>query len=130
MTKCNINDIASAISKELNLYSEEITNGVKKVTDKVANDMVKNTKRDSRVGRRRGKYRKSISSKTLHENKYKKVKLWYVRDPEYRLSHLLNNGHAKKNGGFIQGDNHITKNEEIAINELERGIEEVIKNGY
>lgn len=130
MTRYGINNLSDAISKELTSYSKEVTIGVKKVTDKVANNMVKNTKRDAKVGRRKGKYKKSISSKTLYENNHKKIKVWYVKDPEHRLAHLLNNGHAKKGGGFVQGDNHITKNEEIAIEELERGIEDVIKNGY
>ncbi|MBO3443411.1 hypothetical protein [Clostridium sp. CCUG 7971] len=126
----NLNNLAEAISKELKSYSKEVTLGVKKVTDEVTSNLVKNTKRDAKVGRRKGKYKKSISSKVLYENEHKKIKVWYVRSPEYRLAHLLNNGHAKKGGGFIEGDNHITNNEEIAIKELERGIEEVVKNGY
>ncbi|MGX4598962.1 hypothetical protein [Faecalimicrobium sp. JNUCC 81] len=126
----NLNNLAEAISKELKSYSKEVTLGVKKVTDEVTSNLVKNTKRDAKVGRRKGKYKKAISSKVLYENEHKKIKVWYVRSPEHRLAHLLNNGHAKKGGGFIEGDNHITNNEEIAIKELERGIEAVVKNGY
>lgn len=126
----SINEISNAITRELESYNEEITLATKKVIGDVTNKFVERTKNDARVGKRKGKYKKAISSKTLFENKHKLVKVWYVRSPEYRLAHLLNNGHAKKGGGFVRGDNHISKNEELAEKELEQGIKAVIENGY
>lgn len=126
----SIEQISHAIATELKKYNEEITKSTKKAVTDVTKEFVKRTKNDARVGRRKGKYKKAISSKTLYENKDKLVKVWYVKGQEYRLAHLLNNGHVKRNGqGFVAGDNHITRNEEIARKELERCIEEVIKNG-
>lgn len=130
MSKCNLNNLADTIYKELKNYSEDVTESVKKITEEVASDLVKRTKEDAKIGRRKGKYKKAISSKTKYENKYKKIKVWYVKQPEHRLAHLLNNGHRTKNGGFVKGDNHITKNEKIAVKELESKIEEVVKSGY
>lgn len=125
----NIDSIADGIAKELENYSEEVTYAVKDVVWDVTDRLVGRTKQDAKVGRRKGKYKKSISSKTLFENKHKLVEVWYVKKPEYRLAHLLNNGHRIKDGKFIPGDNHITKNEKIAIKELEEGIERAIKDG-
>lgn len=126
----NIDELADGIASELKNYSEEVTYAVKDVVWDVTDRLVGRTKQDARQGRRKGKYRKSISSKTLFENKHKLVEVWYVKKPEYRLAHLLNNGHKTKNGKFVAGDNHITKNEKIAIKELEEGIERAIKNGF
>lgn len=129
MSKCNLNNLADTLYKELKNYSEDVTESVKKITEEVAVDLVKRTKEDAKIGRRRGKYKKAIASKTKYENKHKKIKVWYVKQPEHRLAHLLNNGHKSKDGGFVKGDNHITKNEKIAIKELETKIERVVKDG-
>ncbi|MBC5996375.1 hypothetical protein EAI30_10205 [Romboutsia ilealis] len=129
MSKCNLNSLADTLYKELKSYSEDVTESVKKITEEVAVDLVKRTKADAKIGRRRGKYKKAIASKTKYENKYKKIKVWYVKQPEHRLAHLLNHGHKSKDGGFVKGDNHITKNEKIAIKELETKIERVVKDG-
>ena len=123
----NIDDLASGIANELKNYSEEVTYSVKDVVGDVTNRLVGRTKQDARV--RSGVYRYAISSKKLYENEHKLVKVWYVHKPDYRLAHLLNNGHRTKDGGFVAGDNHITKNEKIAIKELEEGIERAIKDG-
>lgn len=127
--RANLNNLADIISQELQNYSKDVTKSVKNVVTEVTDNLVKRTKNDAKVGRRKGKYKKSISSKVLYKDDNKLVKVWYVKKPEYRLAHLLNNGHKAKNGKFIPGDNHITKNEKIAIKELEEGIERAIKDG-
>lgn len=125
----NANEISKAIANELANYSEEVTYAVKEVVWSVTDKLVGRTRKDARVGRRKGKYKRAIDSKTLFENKHKVVEAWYVKKPQYRLAHLLNNGHAKRGGGYSSGDNHITKNEKIAVKELEEGIEGAIRNG-
>ena len=122
-----IENIADNISDLLSSYSEGITKEVKLATDNVMKTMVKDTKRDAKV--RRGRYKKSIASKVVYENEYKKVRVWYVKDPEYRLAHLLNNGHfAKNKKTFIKGDKHISKNEYKAVKEFEKRVKEVVSN--
>lgn len=124
-----INNLSKAIEKELKSYRVGLHNEVVKITDEVMLDLVKSTKNDARVGKRKGKYRKSISSRVEKNNKYTYIKVWYVKQPEHRLAHLLNNGHVSKNGKFVRGDKHISKNEEIAIKGFEKKVEEAIKNG-
>lgn len=122
--------LSDMIANELESYSEEITLATKEVIWDVTDRFVGRTRGDAPVGRRKGQYKRAIASKTAFESRYKLVEVWYVRGYEYRLAHILNNGHAKKGGGFVRGDKHISKNEEIARKELEQGIEAVIKNGY
>ncbi len=49
--------------------------------------------------------------------------------PEYRLTHLLEDGHAKRDGGRTKAMPHIQKHEQDAVQEFERRVEEVIKGG-
>ena len=52
-----------------------------------------------------------------------------MKGSNYRLSHLLNDGHQSRNGGRVQGTGFITKASEEILEEYEKEVEEVIKNG-
>jgi len=123
--KVNPYDISAVIAEELQKYSEEATNKVKEVVNDVAAELVENLKRDS--PKRTGAYAKSWTSKVEYEdNLIKRVRVYNSK--HYQLTHLLEYGHAKRGGGRVAGIPHIKPNEEKAIEELERRIEEAIKN--
>lgn len=109
------------------MYSNEITKELKSASDEVMKDLVKNTKKDA--NKRTGSFAKAISSKRTQESSRSRVNTWYVKDPEYRKAHLLEKGHAKRNGRRTKAYGFISKNEEIANQEYERRAEEIIKNG-
>ena len=54
---------------------------------------------------------------------------WYVKAPHYRLTHLLVHGHAKKDGGRVQGDPFLQNALDEVLPEYERAVEEGLKNG-
>lgn len=126
-----IGDLEKVIEEELTMYCDDITEKIKKLSDDVMKDLVKNTKKDAPVRKIKngGKYKRAISSKTTYESKRAKVNTWYVKDPQYRLSHLLEKGHATRNGGRTRAFNHIGKNEQKAVKDYEKKVEEVIQNG-
>ena len=124
-----IDDLNKAIRDALDDYNETIVTGLKKNTKKAMKDLVDNTKATAPVGNRSKHYRDSISSKTLSESQYGITKLWYVKGSDYRLSHLLNNGHALRDGGRYPGTNFIGKAVDAILPIYIRQIEEVIKNG-
>lgn len=126
MPNINIGDIDKVISEELTIYCDEITEGIKKASDDVMAELVKNTKKDA--NKRTGAYAKAITSKRTTETKRSRVNTWYVKSPEYRKSHLLEKGHATRNGGRTRAFGFIGKNEEIAVKQYENKVEEVIKN--
>lgn len=124
-----LDSLSKAITKELELYGAEITEGIKKKNDECMKQFVKDTKKDAPKGKRK-KFYKHIKSKTTVDTPNKKVNLWYVKDPEYRLTHLIKNGHAKRNGGRTKAQDFITDNYEKMERDYEKGVKEVIQNGH
>ncbi len=125
----SIDELANEITRELTAYNKDIVDGIKEVTKAQMKQLVKDTKNTAPVGKRNKHYKSHIKSKTL-ENTYRSFSsLWYVDGDDYRLSHLLNNGHATRNGGRVEGTGFITEAERKAIEEYERKIEEIIRNG-
>lgn len=124
-----IDDLNKAIKDALEDYNDSVVTGLKTNTKKAMKDLVDNTKATAPVGKRSKHYRDSISSKTVSESRYGISKLWYVKGSDYRLSHLLNNGHALRDGGRYPGTNFIG----IAVDRILpwylNKIEEVCKNG-
>lgn len=122
-----IDELNEAISGVLEEYNAEVVVGVKKKTKQAMNDLVKNTRDTAPVGNRSKHYRDNISSKTLSENDRGITKLWYVKRSDYRLTHLINNGHALRNGGRYPGTNFLGKAVDAIIAWYLQEIEEVVK---
>lgn len=124
-----IDQLGEAITQELTLYNTNVITGVKKEAKKQMSRLVKDTKATAPVGRRKKHYRDSIKSKKLSENERSISYLWYVGGSDYRLSHLLENGHALRDGGRVSGTHFIQKASDPILEEYIRNVEEVIKNG-
>ena len=132
MAIIGIEKLSAEIDKELTLYSKSVTEKLKVLTEKYAKELVKKTKATAPSGKRRsGKYRDSIKAKKLEENANSIKYIWYVdsKNSNYRLTHLLVNGHAKRNGGRTKA-NHFLRD---AVDDMERNftkdVEEVLQNG-
>lgn len=122
-----IGDLTQAVEKELTLYSESVRNSVTKEAKESMDRLVKKTKETAPVGHRQKHYRDSITSKKTHEDKKGVTYTWYVKGSDYRLSHLLENGHALRDGGRTEGTHFIQKASEPILAEFEQKVEEAIK---
>lgn len=105
-----IDALASEIQGVLDNYNSKIIKGVKKETKRAMKDLVTNTKADAPVGKRKQHYKDSITSKKVMENSDGLIMRWYVKGSDYRLTHLLENGHATRNGGRTKAFKFVSKN--------------------
>ena len=122
-------DLAEAINRELTIYSKEITEKIKDEAKSHAKALVKETKKTAPVGKRNKHYRDSIKSKKTSENDRSVSYTWYVEGSDYRLSHLLEKGHALRNGERNEGTHFIQKASEPILADFVEKVEEAIKNG-
>ena len=129
MRRVNVDNLSDAIMEELTIFHKAIDKGFMKVIDECSEKFVKNTKADAPKGRRK-KFYKHISKKNVVNKLHKYTNLWFVKDPEYRLTHLIKNGHSTRNGGRTKDNDFITQNYEEMEKKLGKEIEEVIKRGY
>jgi len=112
--------MADEIMKGLMEYSDLADTEMKKAVKKTADSVKKEISSNSPV--RTGRYKKSWASKKSKENSHELEMTVYSKD-RYQLAHLLENGHAKRNGGRVSGRPHIAP----AQTNGEKMLEDLIK---
>ena len=128
MSNVDINRVANTIRTTLNTYSRQIVEGVEKAADETVKEMVKETKQRPKGRYTTGRYARAIASQVGENTIYARSRIWYVKAPHYRVTHLINNGHAIRGGGHYAGDKHVTKAADHAIERFETRVREVIEN--
>lgn len=138
MAKVNVDKMAVELIKELVAYTRITAEAVKEAVTSTAKDTVKNIRRNAEEqypagqGDSTGAYAKSWAYKRdpTIKGKWAYSLVVYSKAPYYRLTHLLEKGHAKVNGGRVIGRPHIAPAEEIARTYLvERILQNIAKEG-
>lgn len=124
--KTTAQNLSVVLEKMLSDYTDEVRRGVKKDVHDVAIECRDEIKKKSPVDT--GKYRAGWSMRTAFESADDLRMEVYNRSKPY-LTHLLENGHAKVNGGRVEGHPHIRPAEEHAEQELERRVKITVKAG-
>lgn len=124
-----IDQLSDAINNELTIYSQHIIDGIKEEAKKSMKELVRQTKATAPVGKRKRHYKNSITSKKTAENDRSVTYTWFVKGSNYRLSHLLENGHALRNGGRTTGTHFIQNASEPILEQYLEAVREVIRNG-
>lgn len=124
-----IDELGDAIAEELSIYNRDVIDGVKKEAKSSMSRLVKETKATAPVGHREKHYRDSIKSKKTEETDRSVEYTWYVAGSDYRLSHLLEDGHALRDGGRTEGTHFIEKATNPIIEEYLKAVEDIIENG-
>lgn len=112
----SIDSMADEIMRELEEYASVTTENVKKGTKKIAKKAVLELQANS--PKNTGDYAKSWKSKITNETSHSITSTIYAGDGQYRLTHLLEKGHAKRGGGRVEGTPHIAPVEKMCRDQL------------
>ena len=127
MGNIKIDQLAAEIAKELSKFSQEVVEKVNISSEKIGKEAVKQLRQTS--PKKTGKYAKSWTMSTEKEIGQPHKRIIHAKAPHYRLTHLLEHGHAKVGGGRVEGKPHIRPAEEMVIQEFVREVEEAIERG-
>lgn len=119
-------DLSKEINDVLDEYTDEVIEVTNKAINKVAYSSVKKLKTAGDFKDRTGKYRKSWNQKQGKGFMGIKPRVVY-NSKHYRLTHLLEYGHATRNGGRARAYPHIEPVEKEGVKELEQEIRKGLK---
>lgn len=119
-----VDGLAEAIIKELSEYSQEVTDNLKANSKEVAKECSEELKETS--PKRYKKYCKSWKAKVAYEDK-SDIRIIVHNKKHYQLTHLLEYGHAKTNGGRVEGIPHIAPAEKHAAEKLMKKVKIIVK---
>lgn len=121
--KCDSSNFADVISASLEQFSDEKTKEIKKILTDKSKELAENIKRDSpRRAKNGGKYAKGWVAEKDYENNLN-IQYTIHNKTDYQLTHLLENGHATRNGGRVEGIPHIAPNTEAIEKEIDDEIQ-------
>lgn len=122
-------DLEKELADMLSEYADGVTDGVKEAVSTVGKETVKALRTTSPKRRKNGgKYAKGWRVKNTREDSQEKV-VTVHNATDYQLTHLLENGHANRDGTFTPAHKHIKPAEEAAARSLEEKVRIVIKGG-
>lgn len=128
---CTADTLTEAVRTHLDNYNRVVVQGIKAKAKEAIDKLVQRTKETA--PKRRPKYYRAITSRKEWETAVGIEYTWYVKGSEYRLSHLLEHGHAtrrKRNGkGRTAGIGFIKNASDPIIEEYIQAVEEVVTNG-
>lgn len=120
----SVEGMATEVRAILEGYTDEISENVQTEVDYVTDQCLKKIQDDS--PKKTKKYSRSWKKKVTEKTIFKKRNIIHNLK-YYRLTHLLENGHALRTGGRARSYPHIKKNELWAAEELVKRTEEVVK---
>lgn len=117
-----IDELSDAIMSTLNEYQDNIVENVDKIVEKTGKELRDELKQTS--PKKTGKYAKGWRVTKVSDKRGNKTVV--VNNKVYQLTHLLENGHANRNGGRTQAFPHIAPAEQKYIEKFIKEIEEAV----
>ena len=115
-----VDQLASEVMSGLEEYAELAAGVLKKEIQEAGKTAKKQI--EETAPRKTGRYAKSWAVKKVSETS-NSLEVTVHSKTRYMLTHLLENGHAKRGGGRVAAIPHIAPAEEAAVQSLERNIE-------
>lgn len=118
-----IDNLAKEIAKALESYADDISEVVEETSNEIGKEAVEEIRKTS--PKKRGKYAKgwTLKKDKLGKGKYS-IKIH--NKTHYQLTHLLEFGHATKNGGRTKAITHIRPVEEKYSEKFEQQLKRKI----
>lgn len=113
------------ISQILEAYTKEVSDGIKGIAEAIGEDAVRELKTTS--PKRNSKYAGSWRKKVDKGSNFINIKVHNAK--YYRLTHLLEYGHATRSGGRTIAQPHIKTIEEKANQRFIMEVEALLRNG-
>ena len=120
----DIDGLADAVAESLQEYDDEVCAEVKEAVKEISKECLSEIKENS--PKSQGKYKKGWRLKVEYDGK-NDTRVTIHNKTRYRLTHLLENGHAKAGGGRVEGKPHIAPAEKRATQKLVKRIEAIVK---
>lgn len=115
----NIPELSATIERELSAYSEEVAAHLKEDIKDAAQEMVNELRRTSPNDT--GEYARGWANRVEHESD-EDIRVVVYNKTRPSLTHLLENGHAKVNGGRTEARPHIRPAADRAGKRLEQKV--------
>ena len=116
-------DFATAVKKILDDYQKDVNRNLGELTKKLGQKGAKEVKNQSGQFGGSGNYAQGWTSQ-YEETRLSKTATIY--NQKAGLPHLLENGHALRNGGRVAGRTHIAPVEEKLVKEFTKAIEGIV----
>lgn len=123
MNHVDIDDLAAAVMEGLEEYVDLADDAMKDAVTQTAKSVRKElvtTSPDGKTGRYRKGWRASVVEEKAH------MRHMSVHNRKYQIVHLLEKGHAKRNGGRVAARPHVAPAEEHGAEMLETLITEAL----
>ena len=110
-------EIDFELYKILSTYNKDVTEATKKAVDTVADGVMREIK--SHITWNDKVYSKSFTLTTVYNNDKGKYVIWHVKNPHYKLTHLLELGHITRDGTtYSKKFPHVQYGQQYAYNNL------------
>lgn len=119
-------EFATEMEKLVKEYGDSVAGAIKDVVPKVAKRSATLVRADAPHDK--GQYKKSIKAEKVYETPATIKYNVHATNGQYRLSHLLENGHATKNGGRTKAQPHFKTGDDYVQENLIPQIKKEIEN--
>lgn len=120
--------LVDAVQQELTIYHEDVNEKLREATRQSMAELVRLTRATAPEGAR-GSYKRHIAGdfRGLAKKGRHVSATWYVKAPDYRLTHLLVHGHEKKNGGRTKANPFLSNALDTVLPKYEEAVKEAVK---